>query len=190
MPDDPAIELSSRLQADEKLLWSGRPLGGFRFQSADLLLVPFSLMWGGFAIFWEWSVVSHVGADRGPPLFFALWGIPFVLVGLYLIVGRFFVDARRRESTIYGLTNRRALIISGIFGRYERSAMLAATPEIGIKETAARRGTITFGTVPFAFLADSGWPGTASRLPPRFEEIEDARTVYNLVVETQRAARA
>ena len=43
----------SELARNEKLLWSGQPRGGIKFRAADALMIPFSLMWGGFAVFWE-----------------------------------------------------------------------------------------------------------------------------------------
>jgi hypothetical protein len=49
----------------------------------------------------------------GVPLFFALWGIPFILVGSHLIFGRFLVDAKQRAKTTYGLTGERVVIVSG-----------------------------------------------------------------------------
>ena len=68
------------------MLWAGRPDSGVLFGRGDLLLVPFTVLWGGFAVFW------NVMAWRGhAPVFFRLWGIPFLLAGLYVIVGRFFV---------------------------------------------------------------------------------------------------
>ncbi|MFF2346872.1 hypothetical protein [Pseudarthrobacter sp. NPDC058119] len=45
--------------------------------------------------------------------FFALWGIPFVLVGLYFIFGRFIYKKRRKLRTVYGLTDRRAIVYVG-----------------------------------------------------------------------------
>jgi len=47
------------------------------------------ILWAGFAIFWERSAIRD-----GDP--FHLVGVPFVVVGLYIVMGRFLVDAWRR----------------------------------------------------------------------------------------------
>jgi len=62
-----------------------------RASPADALLIPFSLMWADSRSF------GSQRDCRRCPFFFMLWGIPFVLVGFYLIFGRFFVDARQRR---------------------------------------------------------------------------------------------
>ena len=69
-------------------------------RASDAFAIPFGLLWCGFAIFWEWSVVSGGRA----PWFFELWGVPFVAVGLYLVFGRFIADAYQRGRTVYGIT--------------------------------------------------------------------------------------
>jgi len=67
----------------ETVVWSGRPAQGLPFTSRDWLLIPFSLLWCGFTIFWETTVLSLPEA----PLFMKLFGAAFVLIGLYFVRG-------------------------------------------------------------------------------------------------------
>ncbi len=66
----------SLLGREERLLWSAQPRQGIFLRSTDAYLIPFSLLWGGFAFFWEATVVNRM--DRFCSDF---WGVPFVLVG-------------------------------------------------------------------------------------------------------------
>src|SRR4051812_19863506 len=106
MSSDTDKIVSSELSTGEELVWSGRPRAGIRLSGPDLFLIPFSLVWCGFAVFWEKSVLG-----MGAPGFFPLFGLVFVVVGLYLVFGRFIADAIRRGKTFYGLTPRRAIIV-------------------------------------------------------------------------------
>ena len=135
-------EITRALEPGESLIWSGVPGQGVRLRPDDAYLIPFSLLWGGFAIFWEATVLR--GSWPNAQLM-SLFGIPFVLVGLYLIVGRFFVDARIRANTFYGLTNRRAIVISGAFIRTTHSLPLKALTDVSLEERSDRSGTILLG---------------------------------------------
>ena len=175
----------SQLARNEKLLWSGQPRGGIKLRAADALMIPFSLMWGGFAIFWEMSVLK-----QGAPGFFALWGIPFVLVGLYLIVGRLFVDAWQRSRTHYALTNERAIIVSGLLGQKVKSLPLRTMSDITLTERPDGSGSIALGSAsgPYGWMAGSGWPGMGRYQPPTFEMIENVRQVHTLLRDAQTSA--
>jgi hypothetical protein len=109
------LEVSSNIQPElmsgESLLWTGRPNTRVVFHSDDWYLIPFSLLWSGFAIFWEMGVLGYWGAGpKGgiPSIFMSLWGIPFVVIGKYMIWGRFFDDGWLKPRTYYGATNRRS----------------------------------------------------------------------------------
>jgi hypothetical protein len=94
-------EFTGRLLKDEKIVWWGEPAQGLLLTDRDWLLIPFSLLWGGFAIFWESTVLRTDG-----PAFMKLWGVPFVPIGLYLVVGRFLLDAWIRRGMRYAVTNK------------------------------------------------------------------------------------
>jgi len=180
----PAL-IRQRLEPQERVLWWGQPRRGIRFRQIDLFLVPFSLMWGGFAIFWEFLAVSKNG-----PAFFALFGIPFVVIGLYLIAGRFVFDAWRRARTYYAVTQRRILILSRAS---LKSVELRNLSEMNLRESRDGSGSLTFG--PHLGLSQLNhsfgvWGGTPP--VPTFEFIPDVGQVHATVrraqAELERAA--
>lgn len=104
------IELQEHLDRNEKLIWTGQPKKGIVFRTTDVFLIPFSLLWCGFAIFWFTKAITS-----GAPFFFAMFGIPFIVAGLVFVFGRFIIDAKQRENTFYGLTEDRIVIKSGVY---------------------------------------------------------------------------
>ncbi|MEN6625051.1 MAG: hypothetical protein ABFD69_02360 [Candidatus Sumerlaeia bacterium] len=182
MRDPIETVIQRELQSGENVLWSGSPRTGIRLRAADAFLIPFSLLWGGFAIFWE------IMAIKSGPIFFVLWGIPFVLVGLYLVFGRFAVDAWARNATVYGVTNQRVIIASGFPRSGVRSLNLHNLGELAMTERRDLSGDITFGTSahPMAFLLHGGWPGAGRYVPPAFEMIENVRKVHGIILQAQK----
>jgi hypothetical protein len=179
------LELNGRLEPGESLIWTGVPRQGVVLRAFDAFMIPFSLLWGGFAFFWEATVVV-----QGAPIFAVLWGIPFVVMGLYLIVGRFFSDARVRANTFYGLTDRRVVILSGVFTRTVTSLPLRTLSDISVVERSDGSGTIHLGRPqPFAaWYAGMQWPGRGSYQTPSFDLIRDVQAVYRQLMDKQRNA--
>jgi hypothetical protein len=184
MIENTADRFRDELNPGERMIWSGQPQQGLILRPADIFMIPFSLLWGGFAIFWE-----SIAIAGGAPFFFMLWGIPFVLVGLYMIVGRFFVDSSQRRKTYYALTNERVIIISGIFNQNIKTLAVKKLSEINISTKGNGRGTITFGAShPMAWMyVGSGFPNMGRyQIAPSFDMIEDAKTVYQHIKRLQR----
>ncbi|MBM9469484.1 hypothetical protein [Nakamurella leprariae] len=80
------------LRPSDGLLWAGGPDPRRRFAKADAVLIPFSIVFLGFGCFWEFMVVTQSGA----PWFFAAFGAVFIVMGLWMAIGRFLYKARRR----------------------------------------------------------------------------------------------
>lgn len=181
-----AEPIRNELSPGEQVLWSGQPRQGLVLRGSDALMIPFSVLWAGFAFFWMYGA-----AKSGAPLPFVLFGVPFVLVGIYIVIGRFFVEARQRAATYYAVTTERVLISSGVFSRKTKSLSLRTLTDLTLSSAAEGRGSIGFGAAgPFGnlFGGMSGWPGAEQYIGPRFDLIDDARSVYELIRKAQAAA--
>jgi len=142
--DDPHFSdlIHARLLPGERIQWAGHPRSGLVLSGRDALLIPFSFLWGGFAVFWNVSVWSFSETNGAPDLFFRLWGLPFLVVGIYIMVGRFFHDAVNRKRMVYAVTDQRILMLGGWPRASFKSLDLARLPKLELSEYADGTGTI------------------------------------------------
>lgn len=181
MLTDPETVLGEQLFPGERLIWSGRPVDGLRLRAADWCLIPFSIFWTVFSLIWMGGAYF-----TGASILFRLFGVPFVLIGLFLLFGRFFTDAHTRSRTCYGITNERILILGGLFNRQIKSLLLQSLTDVTLNERKDGIGTITFG--PTWILANQG-ESASPRTLPSFDLIPNAREVFRTIQEAQKAAR-
>lgn len=182
------MSLMQSLVSGEKVLWQGAPGRGIRFRRSDFLLVPFGLFFFIFSLFWETMAIGFGDKGSNPPLIatiFPLFGVPFILVGAYLVIGRFFWDAYSRKQSTYLLTSRRALIETAAFGRKVISVTLSDLPAVGLEERKDGSGSVVLGEDQETGFGDN----RRVKRAPRFEFIPDAQRVYKLVEEARTKGR-
>ena len=95
---------NGQLLAGEHVQWEGRPRQGLMLSARDGLAVPFSVFWCAFCVFWESKAVES------GQVFMMFWGLPFIAMGVYMLIGRFFHDAWLRSRIAYAVTDQRVLI--------------------------------------------------------------------------------
>ncbi len=125
-----------------------------------------------------------------PLTVFEVVGWLFIAIGLYLLVGRFFVDARVRRNTYYGVTDRRILILTGFFGNRFVSIPLDRVGEMNAIRRADGSGTIQFGRPTYIpagrfYNERPPLPELEASGPASFEMIEDVLSVRNIIVSAQ-----
>src|SRR5437879_2105196 len=189
-----AMKVQAEITSGERVYWAGRPNPKVIFHSDDWSMVPFSLLWGGFAIFWEAGVLGYWGKgprSGSPSLFMAIWGIPFIIIGQYMIWGRFLYDAWLKRRTYYVLTNRRLLILQEGWKRKTNWMYLEAIPTIEREGTMT--GTLWFGKKHPVIAGRGRKTRSMSRFDvgdiPVFADIDDVDGVQRLVQELRESAR-
>jgi hypothetical protein len=152
----------------EILLWRGRPDPSVIFAPQDIVLVPFSLVWTGFFVAFEKSQIHSASA------FSEVFGIPFLLVGSYVVLVRFFVKWWVRHRQRYAITNLRAVEVKR-HRRSLREAPMGSPVEIRLRKggrhataiwavaaSATRTSRFAGAFVPPSmgdFVRGTGWPG-------------------------------
>jgi hypothetical protein len=179
------VELA--LLRHERIRWIGRPYQGFRLRQGDLVGVPVSIMWLGFALFWEMSVITS-----GAPAFAWVFGGGFVAVGAYMLGGRFLHARYINRRTVYAVTNQRVLSI--VRGRNGNALLAFRTDQIhGVytRSSSRGRGVVSFGA-PLSFADGTSGNGFGIRRGTSgrpscdlaFYDVSDPDAVARLVADT------
>src|SRR6266436_3023301 len=133
------------------------------------------------------------GQAHGRWTFGMLWGIPFVLIGQYLIWGRFLYAAWLKGRTHYAVTNRRVIVVQDGWKRQTASAYIDSLPSL-VKEGGSNGiGILRFGQPQAMWSRNQGfgaWNTLSIGSVPTFVDIEDVDSVYRLVSDQRERARA
>jgi hypothetical protein len=160
-----------------RVLWTGRPGGGpVRLRAQDGLAVPFALVWAVLILVALVSVTLQGAWDASSG------GAMLLITGsaLYLVAGRFILDAHVRRHTAYTLTEREVIITTDAFGRKTTTLQLDRIRQIALRERRNGYGTIVFGR-PSWWLEEAPVGMRAGPLAPRLDEIADVRRVYETI---------
>ena len=190
------------LSPEETLQWIGQPQQGFILRRSDWLFIPLSLILGGLAIsmegwiiYWIFRVLAVGDSNLGNEIMLilvilALICLPIVLLGLFLIFGRFFFDRARRKKTWYAFTQQRVLIGSSMLKNRVRSYKLDKKLQLRLTNHPNGRGTLYFNADVFLWWVLVGppwwipfWPDVEVYQPPCWERIENASAIWEWLKE-------
>jgi len=179
------------LHENEEILWVGRPNPRKVIGPEDLYLIPFSLFWSGFAFFWEYMAITQTRSESsGDPSawVFSLFGLPFILVGLYMLIGRFIYKSWKKSHTYYAVTTQRVIILQG---RRVSTTRLDALPTLNMELNHDGSGDILLGNGP-----NPTWPFMWSRFygygpsVPQLNDVPKVQQVYTLIEDARQRLKA
>lgn len=179
-------ELKQALGAGERLIWWDRPRPGLAFMRGDVIMIPFSIAWCSFMVFWYFL---NVAVPKSVNWLFVIFGIPFAMIGIYILVGRYVHDAMKRRRTLVCLTNRRVLIQTSLFVRSMTSLALDQIADMTVESRASGEGTILFGR---EGEAASGFHFGEHRVktePLTITRIPNVEQVYQKILSAQAALK-
>jgi hypothetical protein len=137
----------------ERLVWAARPDRRMAALASFGIWV-FAIPWTAFALFWisvpgaallEAYAGVNIGAPKGAPVAlmwaFALFGVPFALIGFGMLLAPVAV-IRKGRRTLYVLTNRRLAVLEDGFRVTVTNIMPGDISGFARKEGPDGRGTL------------------------------------------------
>ena len=183
--------LAGVLGPGEKLLWSGTPPARLlMFRWSDLAVLPFFVFWTGFSLFWEaMALAAFLGAAGQDPaaICMPLFGLPFVGIGLYMLGGRFLLDAPARRRTVYAVTDQRAIVKTGLWRQSVVSVPLDRIDNVELVQHRNGEGTLIFScggawAARGQYYAGSSTPAYNYGGVPVFDHIANPQEAYSRVM--------
>ena len=149
---DAQLRAQSELESGESLSWAGTADPG-RSALGALPVAFFGIPFAGFALFWMSQAFrataimnksAHNAFTSGFAIF-PLFGIPFLFIGLAIVLAPFRVFLKAK-STVYAVTNRRVMVITGSKSRSVKSYTPADIASVEHRERPDGSGDIVLMT--------------------------------------------
>ena len=144
IPKELRRKVDDELQPGEFVRWVEQPIPRF-FTPASIMTFLFAIPWTSFAIFWMWGASGFELPDLSkglqPQYLFALFGVPFVLVGFGMLFSPLWVWEAARK-TVYLVTDKRAISIQAGRSTTIRSYLPDQLKETYRKERANGTGDV------------------------------------------------
>ena len=151
-PGDAQLRAQSELQSGETLYWTG-VANPRRAAITALPAALFGVPFAGFALFWinatyhgthAMSKSSSNAFTKGFSLF-PLFGLPFLLIGLAVVLAPLWAYLKGR-STVYAVTNQRVMVITGDRSRSVKSYTPADIASVEHRERPDGSGDVLIRT--------------------------------------------
>lgn len=152
---DPQSRAQSELESGETLSWAGTA-DPRRAAISAIPAIFFGIPFAGFALFWMWEAYratnimnrgSHNSFTSGFSVF-SLFGLPFLLIGLAITLSPLWAFLKGK-STVYAVTNRRVMVITGTSNRSVKSYTPADISSVEHRERPDGSGDVVLMTNTF-----------------------------------------
>lgn len=144
IPKELRRKIENELQPGEFIRWIEQPIPRF-FTASSIGSVLFGIPWTSFAIFWMWGASGFKLPDLReglqPQNLFALFGVPFVLIGFRMLSSPIW-EWQAARKTVYLVTDKRAISIHGGWSTTIRIYFPNQLKEIYRKERADGTGDV------------------------------------------------
>ncbi len=175
---DLQLQIKPYLDVSEDILWCDKPVKKFVFTANDIFTTLFGVVWLAFSLFWVISAFYATGRSDATMLkIFPFFGMPFVLVGLYLLFFRHIFSAIKRKNMIYALTNKRALVVHTGKRQYVQEYRYEDISNIQIKCSDDDVGSIFFLTGAISYNRNGRSYASTSGI----FGIKDTKKVYKIL---------
>jgi hypothetical protein len=177
------MRLDAELGHGEHAVWVAKPRPRRQLRSFGIYL--FAIPWTGFSVFWMAMAGSGHGTPDVASVFFTLFGLPFLLIGIGMLAVPFAAVAAARR-TVYALTDRRLLRIG--WGRRRTVTKSVLLSQIGpITRTS---GTDGYGDLKIETHTRSDGDGGRTTETFSLDGVPDVAGLERLLLEATHPARA
>jgi hypothetical protein len=150
-------DLEANLAPGEKVIWRGKP------ERAPFVWRTWPLSIFGAILVAAIVAYETVILTTEAPDVLAVWGVPFALAGLYMLVGHFLITSQEWHNTEYMVTEQRVLIRHGIFSPSLTMYSVLGLPQIVVEMHGENVGNLMFR--PPTGQGYGPWPGYQTMWP-------------------------